>query len=168
MGYDDMRVDEDGQMEFDTRLDSERDLEENVAAAEEFACRQLEAMHLPHVTSRHDGYGIASEYYQVMKNTTKGVDQSMKEFLTILPSDNSKGIEAAASLKNAASKLVLAAITLTAQADRIMNDLYRVVGEEKTPIEEYMEANAEDFEEALEEEKETEPAEDTAENEEEE
>lgn len=149
-----MTENDDGQMEFDTRLDSERDLQENVAAATEFACKQLTSMQLPRVTSRHDGYGIASQYYSALKNQMKAVDQDMKVFLSILASDDSKGIEAASALKNSASEVTMAAVNLTAQANRIANDLYMAVGEVKTPIEEYMDehtASEEDFEKAPEE-----------------
>ena len=48
------------QMEFDCRLDSERELEENVNIALEFACKQVKENSRAKVQNRHDGYGIAS------------------------------------------------------------------------------------------------------------
>lgn len=152
---------EDGQMAFDTRLESDRNIEENISAAVEFTCKQIASTEPPRVTSRHDGYGIASQFYSNLKGQMKEVDQAMKDFLVILPADDSKGIEAASSLKNAGSKLtlaavLLAAVLLTAQADRIMNDLYKNQGEIKTPLEEYAESLSDDsFEEAEEEPKES-------------
>lgn len=147
---------EDGQMAFDTRLESDRNIEENISAAIEFTCKQIASTEPPRVTSRHDGYGIASQFYSNLKGQMKEVDQAMKDFLVILPADDSKGIEAASSLKNAGSKLTLAAVLLTAQADRIMNDLYKNQGEIKTPLEEYAESLSDDsFEEAEEEPKES-------------
>lgn len=114
------------QLEFDCRLESERELEENVNIALEFACKQVKETSKSKVSNRHDGYGIASEFYAGMKLDQKKVDESMKDFLRILPTeDDAKAVEAASSLKNAATGLVLQATKLAAQADRIMHDLYR-------------------------------------------
>ena len=135
-------------MEFDCRLESERELQENVNIALEFACRQVRTESTTKVQNRHDGYGIASEYYATMKGSQKKVDESMKDFLRILPSDDSKAIEAASSLKNAATQLVLDATKLAAQADRIMNDVYENQKEMSTPIEDYLEDCGDDFEDA--------------------
>lgn len=116
------------QLEFDCRLESERELEENVNIALEFACKQVKETSKSKVSNRHDGYGIASEFYAGMKLNQKKVDESMKDFLRILPTeDDAKAVEAASSLKNAATGLVLQATKLAAQADRIMHDLYEEV-----------------------------------------
>ena len=129
------------QLEFDCRLESERELEENVNIALEFACKQVK------VSNRHDGYGIASEFYAGMKLDQKKVDESMKDFLRILPTeDDAKAVEAASSLKNAATGLVLQATKLAAQADRIMHDLYDEVSSYTTPVEDYLEGQFEDAE----------------------
>lgn len=91
------------QLEFDCRLESERELEENVNIALEFACKQVKETSKSKVSNRHDGYGIASEFYAGMKLDQKKVDESMKDFLRILPTeDDAKAVEAASSLKNAA------------------------------------------------------------------
>lgn len=98
------------QLEFDCRLESERELEENVNIALEFACKQVKETSKSKVSNRHDGYGIASEFYAGMKLDQKKVDESMKDFLRILPTeDDAKAVEAASSLKNAATGLVLQA-----------------------------------------------------------
>ena len=111
------------QLEFDCRLESERELEENVNIALEFAYKQVKETSKSKVSNRHDGYGIASEFYAGMKLDQKKVDESMKDFLRILPTeDDAKAVEAASSLKNAATGLVLQATKLAAQADRIMHD----------------------------------------------
>lgn len=118
------------QLEFDCRLESERELEENVNIALEFACKQVKETSKSKVSNRHDGYGIASEY-----------------FLRILPTeDDAKAVEAASSLKNAATGLVLQATKLAAQADRIMHDLYDEVSSYTTPVEDYLEGQFEDAE----------------------
>lgn len=126
------------QMEFDVRLESDRELEENVNVALDFACKQVRANSRAKVQNRHDGYGIASEFYANMKTGTKKVDESMKDFLRILPTDDDgKAVEAASSLKNAAAQLMIDATKLAAQADRIMNDLYEEVSSYTTPMEDY-------------------------------
>ena len=103
------------QLEFDCRLESERELEENVNIALEFACKQVKEISKSKVSNRHDGYGIASEFYAGMKLDQKKVDESMKDFLRILPTeDDAKAVEAASSLKNAATGLVLQATKLAA------------------------------------------------------
>lgn len=135
------------QMEFDVRLESDRELEENVNVALDFACKQVRANSRAKVQNRHDGYGIASEFYANMKTGTKKVDESMKDFLRILPTDDdAKAVEAASSLKNAATGLVLQATKLAAQADRIMHDLYEEVSSYTTPVEDYLEGQFEDAE----------------------
>lgn len=135
------------QLEFDCRLESERELEENVNIALEFACKQVKETSKSKVSNRHDGYGIASEFYAGMKLDQKKVDESMKDFLRILPTeDDAKAVEAASSLKNAATGLVLQATKLAAQADRIMHDLYEEVSSYTTPVEDYLEGQFEDAE----------------------
>lgn len=126
------------QLEFDCRLESERELEENVNIALEFACKQVKETSKSKVSNRHDGYGIASEFYAGMKLDQKKVDESMKDFLRILPTeDDAKAVEAASSLKNAATGLVLQATKLAAQADR---------SSYTTPVEDYLEGQFEDAE----------------------
>lgn len=128
------------QLEFDCRLESERELEENVNIALEFACKQVKETSKSKVSNRHDGYGIASEFYAGMKLDQKKVDESMKDFLRILPTeDDAKAAEAASSL-------VLQATKLAAQADRIMHDLYDEVSSYTTPVEDYLEGQFEDAE----------------------
>lgn len=125
------------QLEFDCRLESERELEENVNIALEFACKQVKETSKSKVSNRHDGYGIASEFYAGMK----------LDHLRILPTeDDAKAVEAASSLKNAATGLVLQATKLAAQADRIMHDLYEEVSSYTTPVEDYLEGQFEDAE----------------------
>lgn len=128
------------QLEFDCRLESERELEENVNIALEFACKQVKETSKSKVSNRHDGYGIASEFYAGMKLDQKKVDESMKDFLRILPTeDDAKAVEAATGL-------VLQATKLAAQADRIMHDLYDEVSSYTTPVEDYLEGQFEDAE----------------------
>lgn len=109
--------------------------------------RQVKETSKSKVSNRHDGYGIASEFYAGMKLDQKKVDESMKDFPRILPTeDDAKAVEAASSLKNAATGLVLQATKLAAQADRIMHDLYDEVSSYTTPVEDYLEGQFEDAE----------------------
>lgn len=93
------------QLEFDCRLESERELEENVNIALEFACKQVKETSKSKVSNRHDGYGIASEFYAGMKLDQKKVDESMKDFLRILPTeDDAKAVEAAQQPKECSNR----------------------------------------------------------------
>lgn len=132
------------QMELDVTLSGERELKDNVSLAVEFACRQIAAQNQKVVESNHEGYGIAAEGKVALDSAMKKVSDDMKLFLRILPAGSSEAISAASSLKNSA----IEAVKLAANADKIMNDLYKVAQSESTPIEEYLEDQDEEFEEA--------------------
>lgn len=135
------------QLEFDCRLESERELEEKRKHRPGICLQAGQGNQKSKVLNRHDGYGIASEFYAGMKLDQKKVDESMKDFLRILPTeDDAKAVEAASSLKNAATGLALQATKLAAQADRIMHDLYDEVSSYTTPVEDYLEGQFEDAE----------------------
>lgn len=136
------------QLEFDCRLESERELEENVNIALEFACKQVKETSKSKVSNRHDGYGIASEFYAGMKLDQKKVDESMKDFLRILPTeDDAKAVEAASSLKNAANRPGAPGDKArSAGRQKIMHDLYDEVSSYTTPVEDYLEGQFEDAE----------------------
>ena len=78
----------------------------------------------------------------------KKVSDDMKLFLRILPAGSSEAISVASSLKNSSIEAAFEAVKLAANADKIMNDLYKVAQSESTPIEEYLEDQDEEFEEA--------------------
>lgn len=137
------------QMELDVTLFGERELKDNVSLAVEFACRQIAAQNQKVVESNHEGYGIAAEGKVALDSAMKKVSDDMKLFLRILPAGSSDAISAASSLKNSAIEVVFEAVKLAANADRVMNDLYKVAQSESTPIEEYnLEDQDEEFEEA--------------------
>ena len=131
------------QMELDVTLSGERELKDNVSLAVEFACRQIAAQNQKVVESNHEGYGIAAEGKVALDSAMKKVSDDMKLFLRILPAGSSDAISAASSLKNSAIEVAFEAVKLAANADRVMNDLYKVA-----PIEEYLEDQDEEFEEA--------------------
>lgn len=150
--------DSDGQMAFDTSLESDRSLMENVNVAIDFACRQTKAQNPDSVKNRHDGYGIAAEYYIELKARMKAIDLSMKAFLASLGTDDdSKAVDAASSLKNSATQMSVAAIQLTAQADKIATDLYEKVSAWETPLEELSDSVSDDSFEGSSDSEESEP-----------
>ena len=136
------------QMEFDMTLDSERDLKENVQTAVAFACRQLQSQNLPAVASRHEGYGIAAESWTNLCGATDKIKGDMKSFLRVLQAGDAEAVNSASSIYNSAIDAAFEAVRLAAQADRIMNDLYKKIGEEKTPLEEMLEDEDDEFQEA--------------------
>lgn len=140
------------QMELDVTLSGERELKDNVSLAVEFACHQVAEQSRKTVESNHEGYGIAAECKTALDFAAKKVSDDMKFFLRILPAGSSEAISAASSLKNSAIDVAFEAVKLAANADRVMNDLYKVAQSESTPIEEYMEDQDEEFEEAEEQE----------------
>lgn len=135
------------QMELDVTLSGERELKDNVSLAVEFACHQVAEQSQKTVESNHEGYGIAAEGKTALDSAMKKVSD-MKLFLRILPAGSGDAISAASSLKNSAIEVAFEAVKLAANADRVMNDLYKVAQSESTPIEEYLEDQDEEFEEA--------------------
>lgn len=136
------------QMEFDVTLSGDRELKDNVGIAVEFACRQVAAENRKTVESNHEGYGITADGKVALDSAMKKVSDDMKLFLRILPAGSGEAISAASSLKNSAIEVAFEAVKLAANADRVMNDLYKVAQSESTPIEEYLEDQDEEFEEA--------------------
>ena len=79
-------MDENGQYQMDCRLDSERDLEENVSIMITFAHRQLEARVGDNfVKNRYEGYGLLSEQFSGLAKALKEVGNGMTTFLKIMP-----------------------------------------------------------------------------------
>ena len=138
------------QLEFDVTLTKDRELKDNVGIAVEFACSQVAAENSKVVESNHEGYGIAAECKVSLDAAMKQVGDGMKLFLRILPAGASEAISAANSLKNSAIEVAYEAVKLAANADKIMNDLYKVAQGESSPIEDYLEEKEGEFEEAKE------------------
>lgn len=85
-----------------------------------------------------------------LDSAMKKVSDDMKLFLRILPAGSGEAISAASSLKNSAIEVAFEAVKLAANADKVMNDLYTVAQNETTPIEEYLDKQDGEFEEAAE------------------
>ncbi len=125
------------QEELDLTLQSDRDLKDNVQQVSKFALGQLMEWNNPSpVKNRHEGYGIAAEDYAALKETVKMADGDMQTMLKLLPNGDGDMMNVVGSLYNSAIEIAVAAIKLSAQSQRILNDLY--YGESKTPLEEYL------------------------------
>ena len=137
------------QTELDLRLDWERDMDENIEVLVSFAYRVLmDAQGGNVVKNRHEGYGLLAEQYVNVNATLKGLKDDMAAYLKILPIDDFKAVDAVASIDGSLHKLIVAAVSMAAQAKRISDELYQMTASIKTPIEEYMESQDNDgFEE---------------------
>lgn len=146
------------QMELDVRLDSEKDLKDNVAKVIQFAYnkRNIEAEEMgrpiPAVRNKHEGYGIAAEAWSKIQIKEKDIKNGMGDYLALLQVQGEDAIRSCARLYDAAMNLAIEAIGMAADMNRILNDLY-YGNHEKTPLEEYAESmeeeeDAAEFEEA--------------------
>jgi len=144
------------QLEIDVRLESERDLKDNVSRVIQFAYskRKLEADTYGHpiqaVRNKHEGYGIAAEAWNKIQIKEKDIKNGMGDYLALLQVQGEEAIQSCARLYDAALNLAVEAISMAADMNRVLNDLY--YGAPKTPLEEYAEELEEgseaEFEEA--------------------
>jgi len=135
-------TDENGQYQLDCRLDSERDLEENVSIMITFAHKQLEAKVGDNIVkNRYEGYGLLSEQFTGLAKALKEVGNGMSMFLKIMPLGDSRAIDAVASIENSLADVTKQAVQMAAEAHRINDDLYRNASLETTPLEDYMAEN---------------------------
>lgn len=140
-------MDENGQYQMDCRLDSERDLEENVNIMISFAHKQLEASVGDNIVkNRYEGYGLLSEKFTGLAKAIKEVGNGMSTFLKFMPLGDSRAIDAVASIENSLADVTKQAVQMAAEAHRINDDLYHNASLETTPLEDYMAENNE-FEE---------------------
>ena len=138
------------QMELDMTLESDRALKDNIQEVARFALGQfVQNEHPSTVRNRHEGYGIATEFYSSLQRSDKAVGVEMKSMLSLLPNGDGDFTNICGSLYNAAIDTAVAAIRLAAQSRRIMEDIYG--SEPPTPLEEYAKSREDDsdgFEEA--------------------
>lgn len=133
------------QMELDVRLDSEKSLKDNVAKIIQFAYekRNLEAEEngrpIPAVRNKHEGYGIAAEAWSKIQVKEKDIKNGMGDYLALLQIQGEEALQRCAGLYDAAMNLAVEAISMAADMNRILNDLYYGVSN-KTPLETYEEA----------------------------
>lgn len=132
-----------GQLEFDLRLDYERNLKDNLITVTKFAGEQMkqnledEGRPLKAVESKQEAYGIAAQQFVKVCAKEKALKGQMDDFLKLLDADG-EATQVAGTIYNAAMELAQESILMAAQASRILADLYYT--EPRTPLEEYMEA----------------------------
>lgn len=132
-----------GQLEFDLRLDYERNLKDNLITVTKFAGEQMkqnledEGRPLKAVESKQEAYGIAAQQFVKVCTKEKALKGQMGDFLKLLDADG-EATQVAGTIYNAAMELAQESILMAAQASRILADLYYT--EPRTPLEEYMEA----------------------------
>ena len=135
------------QMEIDVRLDSERDLKDNITKVVTFTynSQNLEAekagREVKTVRNKHEGYGIAAEAFNKIQNAEKDVKNNMGTYLAMLQVKGDDAVQVCAQLYDGALNLAMAAINMAADMHRILNDLYYGV-DRRTPLEKAMEEDA--------------------------
>ena len=140
------------QTELDLRLDSEKQLEENISQVVLFANMQLteDLQDWERIRNRHEGYGVLAEKHNLLQAAMKGVGEDMKEYLKILPSNDAQALQTAGRLENSLTKAITAAVRMAAECKRVADDLNEVEKARLTPLEEWAESREEyeEFEEA--------------------
>lgn len=124
-------------MKIDITLESDRSLKDNVQSVAKFALSQIMRRERSGtVRNRHEGYGIAAEYFVGLRRNVKAAEADMKGMLSLLPNGEGDFINVCGDLYNSAIEIAASAIRLAAQSQRIMDDLYNLAP--RTPVEEYL------------------------------
>lgn len=150
------------QMEIDVRLDSERDLKENVSTVVKFLYdkQNLEAGNtISKIRNKHEGYGVAAEAYAKIAAREKGIKNAMNMYLGGLQTDGDDCIKTVSLLYANVVDMACSTISMAADMHRILNDMYYDV-DLRTPLEKAIEEAKGDmdddgFEEVHEDEEET-------------
>lgn len=138
------------QMEMDVRLDSERDLKENISTVVKFLYDQRNReVNVSKVRNKHEGYGIAAEAFAKIAGKEKIVKTTMSMYLGGLQVNGEDCIQTVSSLYNSVVDMACDTISMAADLHKILNDMYYDV-DSRTPLEKAIdEAKADDgFEEA--------------------
>ena len=117
-------MDENGQYQLDCRLNSERNLEENVNVMITFVCdlRKREKR----IRNRHEGYGFLADAYLTVNFAMKKVKDGMNDLLQTLPvPDDSAAVDKVESLTNALTDAIVAIATMAAEGRRVSGDLFK-------------------------------------------
>lgn len=131
------------QLEFDLRLDYERNLKDNLITVAKFAGEQMRqnmadrGTPLKTVESAQEAYGIAAQQFVKVTGKSKILKGQMDDFLKLLDADGEVA-QTAGSLYSAAIELAQESILMAAQASRILADIY--YAEPRTPLEDYLAA----------------------------
>ena len=133
------------QMELDLRTTNQKVFQDRVQDAIELRKTQLDR-EMASVTNRHQGYGIAAQNWAAVQAMAKTCGNDMKDFLGILPSDDGRAVDVSTALADDLAKLAFTVIGAAASASRISAELYSqyaLTAPDKTPVEEYLEADEE-------------------------
>ncbi len=133
------------QIKMDVTLSSERSLKDNIQKVAKFAMDQQreEGLCQTLVRNRHEGYGIAAEYYSICSKKMKCIDADMKVMLSLLSNDEGDFINNCATLYDSAINMAVSAVCLAAQSQRILDDLYN--SETRTPMDDYFDGEDKDY-----------------------
>jgi hypothetical protein len=157
-------IDENGQYQLDCRLSGERTMEENVNVMVQFATDiRKEEVGDVKVKNCHEGYGFLADAQQTLKRTVKIVDTCMNDLLGTLSVDETTAIDKTESVANALADAIVVATKMAAEAKRVSGDLFSESWSSPSPLETYLNENADNdgFEEP---EPETEEGEENGEN----
>lgn len=138
------------QMEFDVREEAERELREKIDLAISSTLSTIRENEERPIGSREEGYGTLAAIYAALVREMKHVKADIGTYLGILDTDDQKAIEASNALLGSAKEVAYEAIRLAANADRVMNDLYRN-SSHVSPLEAYADQQEDGFDEAPEE-----------------
>ena len=143
------------QMELDVRLDSEKNLKDNMAKVITFAYEsrnremQESGKEIKPIRNKHEGYGMAAEAFAKIQNMAKGIKTGMSAYLGLLQVKGDDAISVCGTLYSSALDLAIEAVNIAADMHRILNDLYYGT-DTRTPLEKALE-EAEDLEDGFEE-----------------
>lgn len=134
-------TDENGQITMDFRLDSEKNLQNNIETMIEFAekVRKDTDGESRMIRSKQEGYGYLAQLYSDVTINMKAVKTGMDKLLLILNTDETMCADQAASIFNYCQDVVEKALLMAAEAKKVSNDLYSMVVVEPLPMEEIME-----------------------------
>ena len=144
------------QMEMDIRLDSERDLKDNLVKVIQFTYNNQEREReesgsLAPVRNKNEGYGIAAAAYTRIVKCEKDLKGGMNDYLTKLQVDGDAAIKECSMLYDAALNVAMNSIKMAADMTRILNALYYGSDSQKTPLEDAFDDEEDDSEDDFEE-----------------
>ena len=131
----------DGQLLMDLRLDSEKDLQGNIATMVDFAelVRKDMAGEQRIIRSKQEGYGYLAQLYVTVGANMKNVKVGMDKLLGMLGGDPEECADQAASIYNSCQDVIESALLMAAEARKVSQDLYSIAATTQSsmnPIEE--------------------------------
>ena len=136
------------QLEIDTRPELTQAISRLATDATDTIAQMISHCHESHppVRNRHEAYGVAAQHVSGIQAHVKSMKNDLGTLLGTLGDPNFPAVEACSSLRNDIATLAAAALTASAEMDRVLQALYRFENsDDPTPIEALAE---DDFEEA--------------------